>query len=55
MRGMIRRRLLKLEREANRKESAMSQEIQCAVFEAMKISDDDRKLIDAIFERGEPF
>jgi hypothetical protein len=54
MGGMIRRRLLKLEQEAKAKETAMSQEIQYAVFDAMKIGDDDWKVFDAIFERGEP-
>jgi len=43
-----------LELEAKAKQSAMSQEIQYAVFDAMKISDDDRKVFDAIFERAEP-
>jgi hypothetical protein len=52
--GMIRRRLLKLEQEAKAKEIAISQEIQSTVFDAMKISEDDRKLLDAIVDRGEP-
>ena len=43
-----------MEQEAKAKESVMSQEIQYAVFDAMKISDEDWKLIDAIFERAEP-
>jgi hypothetical protein len=51
--GLIRRRLLKLEQEAKAKETAMSQEIQYAVFDAMKIGDDDWKLLDAIADRGE--
>ena len=54
MGGMVRRRLLKLEQEAKAKETAMSQEIQYAVFDAMKIPDDDSKLLDAIADRGEP-
>jgi len=53
MSGMIRRRLLKLEQEAKAKEIAISQEIQYAVFDAVKISDDDRKLLNAIVDRGE--
>jgi hypothetical protein len=51
--GMIRRRLLKLEQEAKAKGFAISQEIQYAVFGAMKIRDDDWKLLDAIADRGE--
>jgi len=43
---------LKLEQEA--KEIAISQEVQYAVFDAMKISDDDRKGLDAIVDPGEP-
>ena len=54
MSGMIRRRLLKLEQEAKAKEIAISQEIQYAVFDAVKISDDDRKLLNAIVDQGEP-
>jgi len=37
-RGMIRRRLLKLEQEAKAKEIAISQEIQYEVFDAMTLS-----------------
>ena len=51
--GLIRRRLLKLEQEAKAKETAMSQEIQYAVFDAMKIGNDDWKLLDPIADRGE--
>jgi hypothetical protein len=53
MSAMIRRRHLKLEQEAT-KQRAMSQEIQYAIFDAMKISYDDRQFLDAIADRGEP-
>jgi hypothetical protein len=36
------------------KETAMSQEVLYDVFEAMKVSDDDCQLIDAISDRVEP-
>jgi hypothetical protein len=39
-----------LEQEAKAKEIAVSQEIQDAVFDAMKIGEDDRKLLDAIVD-----
>jgi hypothetical protein len=43
-----------LEQEAKAKEFGISHEVQYAVSDAMKISDDDRKLLDAIVDRGEP-
>jgi len=51
--GRIKRRLLGLERKAEIKRTALMAQVQDKVFGAMKIGDDDWKLLDAIADRGE--
>src|SRR5579863_7841691 len=50
MSGTIKRRILSLERSAK----AIRQQIQFEAFEAIHLSDEDERLLDAIAERGEP-
>lgn len=52
--GATKRRLQKLEQAAKTQETAMTEEFMFAVFDAMKISYDDRQLVGAIHDRGEP-
>jgi hypothetical protein len=54
MNGAIKRRLLSLERSAEIKHAASMAQIQYDVFEAIHLSEEDHKLLDAILERGEP-
>ena len=51
--GTIKRRLLRLERNAEIERAAMMKELQNDIFEAMRFSYEDRELLDAIAERGE--
>jgi hypothetical protein len=52
--GGIKRRLLSLERNADNERAAMMKKLQYDVFEAMRLSYEDDKLLDAIVARGEP-
>jgi len=53
MSGAINRRVLSLERNAEIERTAMMKELQYDIFEAMRFSHEDDKLLDAIAERGE--
>jgi hypothetical protein len=50
--GTIKKRLLRLERNADER-TALMKRIQYDVFEAMRLSDEDRKLLHVITDRGE--
>jgi len=54
VRGGIKRRVLSLERNAAIEHTAMMEQIQQTVFEAINLTYEDGKLLDAIIERGEP-
>jgi hypothetical protein len=49
----IKRRLKNLEQAAKVEQAALMQELKHEVFEAMRISDADNRLLDAISDRGE--
>jgi hypothetical protein len=51
--GTIKKRLLRLERNAEIERTALMKRIQYHVFEAMRLSDEDRKLLHVITDRGE--
>jgi hypothetical protein len=54
MSSAIKRRLLNLEQNAGIERTAMIEEYQYEIFEAMRFNQEDDKLLDAIAERGEP-
>lgn len=54
MSGAINRRLLNLERNTQIERAAMMKELEYEIFEAMRVSDEDDKLLDAIAAHGEP-
>ena len=54
MSGTIKRRLLNLERKAESERAAMTKQIQYDVFQEMHLTYEDRVLLDAIADRGEP-
>ena len=54
MNGTSKRRLLNLERKAETRHTALMEQIQYDVFEAIHLSEEDHTLLDAILERGEP-
>jgi len=51
----IKTRLPKLERSARAERKSAFAEISWEVFQAMRVSDEDFALIEAVLDRGEPF
>ena len=55
MRFAIKTRLQKLERSARAEHKSAFKEISWEVFQAMRVSDEDFALVEAVLDRGEPF
>ena len=53
MTGAIKRRLKNLEHAVELEQAALMQELQDQIFEAMRIPNNDERLLDTIGERGE--
>jgi len=54
MTSTMNRRLTRLERDLEIERSAMFKQPLPGLFEAMRVGYEDSKVLDAIFERGEP-